>query len=114
RVCDGNGTCQADSNPTECPSPSGECEHALCEPVTGNCLVAHKVDGAPCKGGVCIAGGCFIESSSSLSSSSSSSTTGAGGGAGGGGSAEPSASSAGGSTVTDAGLRAYPGRLTNS
>lgn len=72
---------------------SGECESGLCDTTTGNCHVVPKLDGTPCKGGVCIAGGCLVETDGS--SSGSSSGTGASGGASAGSGAVSTASSSG-------------------
>jgi len=79
-ACSQTDTCQSGtcvgSNVVACPL-LGACEVGLCSPANGVCLAAQKLDGTPCTGGVCLAGGCFIEGGTS-SSSANGSGTGAG------------------------------------
>ncbi|WP_437294623.1 kelch repeat-containing protein [Sorangium sp. So ce426] len=57
-----------------CPQPdTSTCRRAVCAPATGACERRYKLDGAPCPGGECIAGGCLLAEAAS----------GSGGGAGG-------------------------------
>ena len=105
--CTQQDTCQGGicvgANPVICPAPAGQdCMRGVCLPATGSCGIVQKLDGAPCPGGVCIAGGCFEDtysSSSSAGSTSSTSSTGSVGGAGGAGSAGGTAASTSTSTA---------------
>ncbi|AKT40014.1 kelch repeat-containing protein [Chondromyces crocatus] len=64
--CTLNDTCQANvcrpGPQVECPQPEqAECKQRACEPATGSCVLLHRLDGAPCPEGICIAGGCLDE-----------------------------------------------------
>lgn len=91
--------------PLSCPLPGqviGTCEISACIPAVGGCSVFNKVDGAPCKDkndkfGVCIAGGCLIDSGSGASGSGSA------GGTGGGSSASTGNGSGGVSSTSSTG-----------
>ena len=99
---DGNPCTQADScqggacssGPSVVCSDVSVCIRGVCDPDTGGCLPAQKLEGTPCveggQAGVCVAGGCWLELDSSVSVGGGS-VTGSGGsggnnsGAGGGG-----------------------------
>jgi len=89
-----------------CPDPPGSvCQQGVCDPGTGACMKLNKVEGSPCPGGTCIAGGCLLESEGQggaggggqgggASTSSDASSTAAGsGGAGSGAAPQPVAGS---------------------
>ncbi|WP_437669506.1 FG-GAP repeat protein [Sorangium sp. So ce131] len=83
--CTSADTCQGGvcvgSYPFICPQPAPvACRIAECIPATGACVLSHAIDGTPCPGGECVAGGCLIRESAVT-------TTAGGGGAGEGGSA---------------------------
>ena len=62
--------------------PAAEvCQQAVCFPSVAACGVWYRLDGAPCPGGVCIAGGCYVEGATSSASASGvgGSATGSGG-----------------------------------
>jgi N-acetylneuraminic acid mutarotase len=88
-----------------CP-PLGVCEVGLCNPANGACLPTHKQDNTPCPGGVCIAGGCYIEGAMASASASSSVT--------GGGSSTGSATGSGGMAGTSVSATASAGETAGS
>ena len=99
--CTQTDTCQnavcTGSDPFVCPQPDPiACKVAICEPATGACELLYKLDGAPCPGGECIAGGCFT---GQVAGSSSASSGGAGGGGAGGGEQGGGGTSTTGSTT---------------
>ncbi|WP_437806589.1 Kelch repeat-containing protein [Sorangium sp. So ce1078] len=71
-----NGACRGETH--ECPPPPPvDCRVRLCVSLSGTCELSVSVDGTPCPGGYCLAGGCFDPDASTSS--------GAGAGAGEGG-----------------------------
>ncbi|WP_197041593.1 thrombospondin type 3 repeat-containing protein, partial [Chondromyces apiculatus] len=94
-VCQG-GVCVG-TEPVVCPPSGNVCQVLGCFPLTGECA-AYSNEGAPCPGGVCIAGGCLIEDAST---SASSSGGGAAGGAGGSGNGNGGNSPAGGTGASN-------------
>ncbi len=58
-----------------------------CDHATDQCVIPALPDGAPCRGGVCVAGDCYLSPSASSGPTSSSAGTSSGGGAGGNGGA---------------------------
>ncbi|WP_437304534.1 thrombospondin type 3 repeat-containing protein [Sorangium sp. So ce388] len=88
-----NGACVG-SDPFVCPqSDAAVCRVAFCAPATGNCAQRYKLDGAPCPGGECIAGGCLLAEGSD----------GSGGGAGGDGGSGGDGQGGGAAAATGAG-----------
>ncbi|WP_437661602.1 kelch repeat-containing protein [Sorangium sp. So ce1182] len=87
-----SGVCTG-ARPFACPQPApAACRIATCDPATGACVESHAIDGTPCPGGQCIAGGCLVQASAS-------STTVASGGAGGAGTAGSGSDAMGSSTA---------------
>ncbi|WP_050431981.1 thrombospondin type 3 repeat-containing protein [Chondromyces crocatus] len=86
-----SGVCVG-TQPVVCAPSQNVCQVMACYPTTGECA-PYSNEGAPCPGGVCIAGGCLVEGSSSGGGGGS--TTGAGGNGNGGGT--PSSGSGAGS-----------------
>lgn len=113
-LCDVNGTCQpavtegcgdyacadgacltACESVAQCAAP-GVCQEVSCNSTLAECALFQKLDNTPCPGGICIAGGCFTESSSNSS--------GGGSGMGGSGGEGGAGMSGSGSTTTGAGV----------
>ncbi|WP_437806597.1 kelch repeat-containing protein [Sorangium sp. So ce1078] len=91
-----DGVCVG-TDPFPCPQPAPvACRIAACEPATGACVQSNAIDGTPCPGGQCIAGGCLVQEAAS-------STTTAGGGAGGAGGAGSTGTSPGAMNSSTAG-----------
>jgi hypothetical protein len=102
-ACTQTDTCQSGTcvgaNVLTCP-PLGECEVGLCNPANGVCLPVHKQDKTPCAGGICLAGGCYVEGATSSSSGSGVGSSGSSGATGSGGMAGASTSAAGATSAT--------------
>ncbi len=121
-LCTLNDTCLnkacTSTPPLSCPLPGqviGICEISACIPTLGGCSLFNKVDGAPCKdknekSGVCIAGGCLVDSVSGASGSGGAAGTGAGSGAS--GSASTGNGSGGVSSTSSAGTTMSSGSAT--
>ncbi|WP_437877113.1 kelch repeat-containing protein [Sorangium sp. So ce513] len=86
--CTLTDTCQAGrcvgGDPFVCPQPDpGPCMRMVCAAPNGTCVERSRPEGAPCPGGVCIAGGCALHDPP-------------GGGGAGGGPGEPGGDQGGG------------------
>lgn len=114
-VCTRQDTCKGGECvggvPVVCPEPfQEECLRAVCLPTSATCGITQKLDGAPCSGGLCIAGGCFsdISPSSSVSGTTGTSSTGMSGSASSSASAG-GAGASGGSTSGSSGAGGFGG-----
>ncbi|KYF91617.1 hypothetical protein BE20_14200, partial [Sorangium cellulosum] len=82
-ACQG-GRCVG-SDPFACPQPDpSTCKSAICVAPNGACVERNKLEGAPCTGGICVAGGCLLDDPPG-SGGAGGGPSGSGGGTGGSG-----------------------------